>query len=37
MKERGQELYESGRYNTEEFRAIAQFYSDEDLSTASME
>ena len=37
MKERGKELYESGRYNTEEFRAIAQFYSDQDLSTASME
>ena len=37
MNERGQELYESGRYNTEEFRAIAQFYSDQDLSTASME
>lgn len=37
MRERGKELYESGRYNTEEFRAIAQFYSNQDLSTASME
>ena len=37
MRERGKELYESGRYNTEEFRAIAQFYSNKDLSTASME
>ena len=37
MRERGKEIYESGRYNTEEFRAIAQFYSNKDLSTASME
>ena len=37
MRERGKELYESGRYNTEEFRTIAQFYSNQDLSTASME
>lgn len=37
MIERGKELYEAGRYNTEEFRAIAQFYSNQDLSTASME
>lgn len=37
MRGRGKELYESGRYNTEEFRAIAQFYSNQDLSTASME
>ena len=37
MIDRGKELYESGRYNTEEFRAIAQFYSNQDLSTASME
>ena len=37
MRERGKEIYESGRYNTEEFRAIAQFYSNQDLSAASME
>lgn len=37
MIERGKELYEAGRYNTEEFRAIAQFYSNQDLSAASME
>lgn len=37
MKERGNELYEEGRYNTEEFRAIADYFSYEDLSTASME
>lgn len=37
MRERGKELYESGRYNTEEFRAITQFYSNQDLSTASMD
>lgn len=37
MKERGQELWEEGRYNTEEFRAIAQYFSNEDLSLASME
>lgn len=37
MRERGKEIYESGRYNTEEFRAITQFYSNKDLSTASME
>lgn len=37
MKERGSELYKEGRYNTEEFRAIADYYSYTDLSTASME
>ena len=37
MRERGKEIYESGRYNTEEFRAITQFYSNQDLSTASMD
>lgn len=36
MRERGQELYKEGRYNTEEFRAISQFYSNQDLATASM-
>ena len=37
MKERGEELYKEGRYNTEEFRAIADYFSYEDLSTASMD
>lgn len=37
MRKRGSELWESGRYNTEEFRAIAQFYSNQDLSVASMD
>lgn len=37
MKERGAELYKEGRYNTEEFRAIADYFSYEDLSTAPME
>lgn len=37
MRERGQSLYEEGRYNTNEFRAIANYYSDEDLSTAPVE
>lgn len=37
MKERGKELYKEGRYNTEEFRAIADYFSYEDLSTASMD
>lgn len=37
MKERGEELWKEGRYNTEEFRAIAQYFSNEDLSMASME
>ena len=37
MRERGQKLYEEGRYNTNEFRAIANYYSDEDLSTAPVE
>ena len=37
MKERGEELYKEGRYNTEEFRAIADYYSNQDLSNASME
>ena len=37
MKERGEELYKEGRYNTEEFRAIADYFSYEDLSTDSMD
>lgn len=37
MRERGDELYKEGRYNTNEFRAIADYYSSEDLSTASVE
>lgn len=37
MRERGAELYKEGRYNTNEFRAIAQYYSNEDLTNASME
>lgn len=37
MKERGDQLYQEGRYNTEEFRAIADYFSYEDLSTAPME
>ena len=34
---RGQELYEQGLVGTNEFRAIAQLYSNEDLSTASID
>lgn len=34
---RGKELYDSGLVGTNEFRAIAQLYSDIDLSTASVE
>lgn len=37
MKSRGDQLYKEGRYNTEEFRAIADYFSNEDLSTAPME
>lgn len=37
MRERGKQLFEEGRYNTNEFRAIADYYSDTDLSTASVE
>ncbi len=37
MRERGNELYTEGRYNTNEFRAIADYYSNQDLSTASVE
>lgn len=37
MKTRGDALYKEGRYNTEEFRAIADYFSNEDLSTAPME
>ena len=37
MRERGADLYEEGRYNTHEFRAIADYYSNLDLSTASPE
>lgn len=34
---RGQELYDQGLVGTNEFRAIAQLYSNEDLSTASID
>lgn len=37
MRERGNELYKEGRYNTNEFRAIADYFSNQDLSTASIE
>ena len=37
MRERGSELYKEGRYNTNEFRAIADYFSNQDLSTASVE
>lgn len=37
MKSRGDQLYKEGRYNTEEFRAIADYFSNEDLSTTPME
>ena len=37
MKKRGKELASQGRYNTNEFRAIAQFFSNKDLSTASID
>lgn len=37
MKSRGDQLYNEGRYNTEEFRAIADYFSNEDLSTAPVE
>ena len=37
MRERGEELYKEGRYNTNEFRAIADYFSNQDLSTASVE
>lgn len=37
MRERGADLYKEGRYNTNEFRAIADYYSNLDLSTASIE
>ena len=37
MKTKGDALYKEGRYNTEEFRAIADYFSNEDLSTAPME
>lgn len=37
MRERVKTLYDEGRVNTNEFRAIAQFYSNKDLSTASAE
>lgn len=37
MKERGDELFKEGRYNTEEFRAIADYFSYEDLDIAPME
>ena len=33
MVPRGEELYKEGRTNSNEFRAIAQYFSDEDLST----
>lgn len=34
---RGQELFEQGKVGTEEFRAIADLFSNQDLSTASVE
>lgn len=37
MVPRGEELYKEGRTNSNEFRAIAQYFSDEDLSTATQE
>lgn len=37
MRERGADLYKEGRYNTNEFREIADYYSNLDLSTASIE
>lgn len=37
MKSRGDQLYKEGRYNTEEFRAIADYFSNEDLSTAPVD
>ncbi len=37
MKSRGDQLYNEGRYNTEEFRAVADYFSNEDLSTAPVE
>jgi len=37
MLERGEQLYQEGRYNTEEFRAIADYFSNEDLLNAPME
>ena len=37
MRERGEQLYNEGRYNTNEFRAIADYFSNQDLSTASVE
>ena len=37
MKFRGDQLYNEGRYNTEEFRAVADYFSNEDLSTAPVE
>lgn len=37
MKERGDQLFKEGRYNTEEFRAIADYFSFEDLDTAPVE
>lgn len=37
MLERGKELYESQLYNNKEFRAIADFYSNKDLTNASAE
>lgn len=37
MRERGADLYKEGRYNTNEFREIADYYSNLDLSTVSIE
>lgn len=37
MIDRGKELYKEGRYNTDEFRSIAEFYSGQDLALASTE
>ena len=37
MIERGKELYDSELYNSKEFRAIADFYSNQDLTNATAE
>ena len=37
MRERGADLYKEGRYNTNVFRSIADYYSSLDLSKSSFE
>ena len=37
MIERGKELYDAELYNSKEFRAIADFYSNQDLTNATAE